>query len=206
MVLRVVVSEFIEENCYFFIDEASGRGYIIDPGAQAGRLLEIIKERNFTIEKILLTHGHFDHIGAANELSRALGAPILAHENAAQYLGDPNFNLSNFTSKNVIIENFTPLKNGDKIALGSGALELCVLHTPGHTTDSVVFHSAEQNLAFCGDTIFRAGVGRTDFPGGDWETLRASIQNVIFALSDDTLLYSGHGEVTTVGAEKVFKF
>ncbi|MDA3044414.1 MBL fold metallo-hydrolase [Campylobacter sp. JMF_07 ED4] len=202
MVLCVEVAGYISENCYFFIDEASGAGFVIDPGAQADKLLGIIKERNFKIEKILLTHGHFDHIGAASELSRALGAPILAHENAGVYLGEPDYNLSNFTGEEIIIEDFTPLKDGQRVALASGACELAVIYTPGHTSDSVVFYSKGQNLAFCGDLIFRAGFGRTDLLGGDYSALKASIEGKIFTLPDEVILYSGHGEPTSVRAER----
>ena len=202
MIVEVPVRGYFELNCYFFIDDATRHGFVIDPGAQAHKLLELIDQNGWTIEKILLTHGHFDHFGAAAALKKALGTPICAHELAPDFLRDPRLNLSALCGQAMTISESLPLGNGDTIALAADpAFSLTVLHTPGHTPDSVTYWSKKGNAAFVGDTIFKGSAGLTRFPGGDASALRRSIAGTIFALPPATVLYSGHSEPTTVGAE-----
>ena len=197
LVKPMTVQDVIDVNAYFYIDEETKRGVLIDPGAQADDLLEVVQKNGWTIERILITHGHFDHIGAVETVSRALGVPYAIHENGREYLSDPMMNLSGVFGRNVILNEAVYFNDGDTVPGG-----LQVIHTPGHTRDSVVFYDAENKIAFSGDTIFKASVGRTDFPGGDANLLRASLLHKVFALPDETVLYSGHSEPTTVGAEK----
>ena len=202
MIVEVPVRGYFEENCYFFIDDATRHGFVIDPGAQAHKLLELIDQNGWTIEKILLTHGHFDHFGAAAALKKALGTPICAHELAPVFLRDPRLNLSALCGQAMTISESIPLGDGDTIALAADpAFSLTVLHTPGHTPDSVTYWSKKENAAFVGDTIFKGSAGLTRFPGGDASALRRSIAGTIFALPPATVLYSGHSEPTAVGAE-----
>lgn len=203
MIVEVPVKGYFEENCFFYIDDRTKHGFIIDPGAQAKGLLEIIRENQWTIEKVLLTHGHFDHTGAVNELRKALQIPVFAYENADNYLLDTRMNLSSLCGEHVIVRDVNYLKDGDTVSLLSDPrFVLKVIHTPGHTPDSVVYYSAQDHVAFVGDTIFKGAVGNYQYPGGNPEDLQRSIIEKIFTLPDDTVLCSGHSGQTTVGAEK----
>ena len=204
--VEVEVADNFFENTYFYIDDKTLHGFLIDPGAQADKILEIIHEKNFVIEKILITHGHIDHIGAVNDIQAELKIPAIMIEGGEIYAKNPTKNLSRFIIEsdyklNDVIyiadnENITLEKNFD--------FGVKIISAPGHTTDGAIYYDAKNNLAFVGDTIFKMGRGRTDFPGGNEKILLATIQKKIFTLPDETILLSGHGEFTTVKAEKVF--
>lgn len=202
MVVTVPVRGYFEENAYFFIDEATGRGFAVDPGAEGDRLVSFARERGWVIEKILLTHGHFDHTGGVAAMREAFGCPVLAHENAKDYARNPKWNLSVFCGAPVLLDGLTPVRDGDAIALdGAPEVRFRVIHTPGHTTDSVIYYNEAGGFAFTGDTIFRGSIGNDRFPGGDLRTMLRSIRERIFTLPASTVLYSGHTEETTVGEE-----
>lgn len=203
MIEQVTVYGYISENCFFYIDDNTKHGFLIDPGAEADRLLAMIRENGWVIEKILLTHGHFDHIGAVNEIREALQIPVLAFQTADDYLLSPYANLSAQFNDPVIVRNVQHVGEGDEIALSTNPqFSLRVIHTPGHTTDSIVFYAEHEGVLFSGDTIFKASIGNTRFPGGDYDTLVHSIIHKIFTLPEDTVIYSGHSEPTSVGTEK----
>lgn len=200
---KVEVNDILTTNSYFYIDPKINGGFLIDPGAEAEKLLEIINQKQWDIEAILLTHGHFDHIGAVEKISKTLNIPYYAHENAKIYLSDPDFNCSSFFGNPIILKNATYVKDGERILSSKDAsFGLNVIHTPGHTSDSIIYYDDENRLAFVGDTIFKGNVGATHFPGGDENALWKSIREKILTLPDEVRLYSGHSEVTTVGAEK----
>ena len=203
MVLTVPVKGYFEENCYFYVNDSTRHGFIIDPGAQADKLLDIIRDNGLVIEKILLTHGHFDHFGAVEELREKLNCPVLAHKKADLFLLDPLMNLSRQCVGDMIIRDTVKFKDGDTIALDE-AHSLRVIYTPGHTPDSVLLYNEKERIAFVGDTIFKESIGNYTFPGGNKDLLIQSIMERVFTLPDDTVLYSGHSEPTTVGAEKRF--
>ena len=204
----VPVSGGIETNAYFYIDETSKHGFLIDPAAEPQKLLKMIKDNNWIIEKMLITHGHFDHIGAVETLHKQLGIPYYIHENGKDYLTNPALNLSSYFGDSITLNQAEFLKENDIITLETNPqVKLKVIHTPGHTQDSVLFYDEQNNLAFVGDTIFKASIGRTDFPGGNTQQLKNSIETKVFSLPDDTVLYSGHSDFTTIAAEKKnFKF
>ena len=202
MVCRVPVKGYFAENCFFYIDEETRHGFIIDPGAEAQRLLAIIRQEGWVIEAILLTHGHFDHTGAVDELRDSCHIPAYAYENADRYLMDGEMNLSSFCIGERVVEDVRTLYDGERISLQNGACGLRVIHTPGHTTDSVMYYSEKDRIAFVGDTIFRGSIGNDRYPGGNRQDLTESIFEKVFTLPDDTVLYSGHSEQTTVGTEK----
>ena len=203
MVRCVPVKGYFEENCFFYIDDATRHGFVIDPGAEADRLLGILRREGWAIESILLTHGHFDHTGAVNELRESLQVPVYAHEDADRYLLDPRMNLSAFCVGSWTVQNVSYLRNGDKISISSDpSFSLSVIHTPGHTTDSVVYYSEKDHVAFVGDTIFKGSIGNFQYPGGNRQALVESITEKILTLPGDTILYSGHSEETTVAAEQ----
>ena len=203
MIIQTEVKGYFAENAYFYIDDRTGHGFLIDPGAQAGALLRMIREKGWTIEKILLTHGHFDHTGAVNELRKALEVPVYAYETADMYLLDTRMNLSAACGEHVIIRDVHYLYDGDSIALEADPeFRLQVIHTPGHTPDSVIYYAPKDSIAFVGDTIFKGSIGNWQYPGGNPEDLQRSIIQRIFTLPDQTVLYSGHSVPTTVGTEK----
>ena len=180
---------------YYHLDPDTGRGWVIDPGGEAPRLEDLFRQRHWQPEGILLTHGHFDHIGAADALRRAWGVQVYIHRAGQALLEDPMLNLSRVFGEPFTLEGAELLEEGDC----PGGLE--VLHTPGHTPDSCVFVDRENRLAFVGDTIFRGTVGATHFPGGDEAALFRSIREKILTLPEDFRLYSGHSLPTTVGEE-----
>ena len=185
LTIEVEVTDFLSENTYLYIDDETFHGFLIDPGAQAEKILRIIAEKNFAIEKILLTHGHIDHIGAVNEIQDALKIPAVMHENGKIYAQNPTKNLSRF-----IIENDYRLSNvdffpeGEIIALEKNPdFSLKLIAAPGHTSDGAIFYDEKNNLAFVGDTIFKMGRGRTDFPGGSEKILLETIKKKSFHAS-----------------------
>ena len=203
IIYPVVVQEYIPTNAYFYIDEDTRHGVLIDPGAEADRLLEVMEEQKFCLEAILLTHGHFDHIGAAEELQKRLHIPVIMHENGKEYVQNPEWNLTAAFGEDFILEDITCLKDGDMVEFPQApSLHLKLIHTPGHTTDGCIYYDEARHVAFVGDTIFAGSFGRTDFYGGDEGVLFRSIRDKILTLPEETVLLSGHSEETTVGTEK----
>ena len=203
MIFSVAVTGVFTTNAYFFVDEATHHGFLIDPGAEADTLLSVARANGLTIEKILLTHGHFDHFGAADELGRLWGAPIYMHENGRAYAQNPVWNLSAGCGCGMALDNVNYLPAGSRISLAANpAFFLDLLHVPGHTTDGAVYYSRTHQAAFVGDSIFKNSLGLTHFYGGDQETLMRNVLEHILTLPDDTALLSGHTEATTVAAEK----
>ncbi|MDE6577086.1 MAG: MBL fold metallo-hydrolase [Muribaculaceae bacterium] len=203
MIKELQVQGVFAENTYFYIDDHTRSGFLIDPGAQAGLIYDVIRRNDWKIEKILLTHGHFDHFGAAEILREKLGAPIYIYSEEAPYLNDTYLNLSGNSANPVRILHYEELYDGEIIRLKahSGFL-LKVIHTPGHTPGSVIFYSPNDKAAFVGDTLYQHGPGLTNFPGGDRRMLEESILNKILTLPDDTVLLSGHSSPITVAREK----
>ena len=151
----------------------------------------------------MLTHGHFDHFGAAELLREKLVAPIYIYSPDARYLTDTYLNLSANSGEPMTVPHYEELYDGEIIRLKSNSgFYLKVISTPGHTPGSVVFYSPEERVAFVGDTLYQHGPGLTNFPGGNRRDLEDSIVNKILTLPDDTLLLSGHSSPITVGEER----
>ncbi len=202
IVQRVPVQGVFETNAYFYVDEHSKHGFLIDPGAEPEKLASYAQSRGWIIEKILLTHGHFDHTGAVEALSTLWQVPYMIHRNGNLYLENPEYNLSRFCGGDKILTSATYAEHGDTTALSDNpSFQLTWLHTPGHTTDSSVLYDEENHVAFVGDTIFKGSVGRTDFPGGNEVQLTQSIGRIL-ALPPQTVLYSGHSLPTRLEAER----
>ncbi len=203
MILQYEVGNIIATNAYFYIDDETRHGFLIDAGAEAQRLLHIINERKIIIEKILITHGHYDHIGAAAEIQQALNIPICMQKNGKIYAENPAWNMSAAFGNEIILKNVTYLEDYSEIILNSNKnFKLKIIPCAGHTTDGAIYYSEKDGVAFVGDTIFLGSYGRTDLPGGDTETLFDNIKSKIFTLPDETILLSGHTPPTTVQAEK----
>lgn len=203
MVKELQVQGVFAENTYFYIDSHSKSGFLIDPGAQAGLIYDAIVRNGWHIEKILLTHGHFDHFGAAELLREKLVAPIYIYSEDARYLTDTYLNLSANSGEPIIVPHYEELYDGEIIRLkANSGFNLKVISTPGHTPGSVVFYSPEERVAFVGDTLYQHGPGLTNFPGGNRAELENSIMNKVLTLPDDTLLLSGHSSPITVAEER----
>ncbi|MVP01996.1 MBL fold metallo-hydrolase [Paenibacillus lutrae] len=187
-------------NAYLLTDESGKRGVVIDPGMKPGPLLKRIKDME--IEAILLTHAHLDHIGGVQEVRELKGCPVYLHDEEAGWLGSPKLNGSarwpEVTGPIVVEPAEFALDEGQVLDfLGE---KIRVFHTPGHSPGSVSFLLDKHLIG--GDVLFRLSVGRTDLPGGDWNTLLDSIHGKLFKLDDDIVVYPGHGPKTTIGYEK----
>lgn len=203
MIKELMVEGVFAENTYFYIDPVSNAGFLIDPGAQAGLIYDVIVRNGWHIEKILLTHGHFDHFGAAELLREKLAAPIYIYPDDSRYLLDPNLNLSANSGNPITVPHYEELHDGEIIRLkANNSFQLRVIHTPGHTPGSVTYYSEAENAAFVGDLLYQHGPGLTNFPGGNRRVLEASIIDKILTLPDKTLLLSGHSSPITVAQER----
>lgn len=197
---RLVVGP-LGSNCYLVADEETGEGIIIDPGEEGERILKVVKKKGIVPRYLINTHGHIDHIGANNYLKRKIeGIKLGIHEADARMLINTNENLANFTGGDFIsLPADLLLKDGDEITLGKGHLK--VIHTPGHTPGGICLLGRRE--VFTGDTLFTGSVGRTDFPGGSMELLMKSLREKLMVLPEETVIYPGHGETSTIGREKV---
>lgn len=204
MIECVPVEDVFAANCYFYIDPRTRQGFIIDPGAEAERLAHMIQRSGVDICAILLTHGHFDHTGAVQELHMRLGIPYYILAGAGrEFLTNPILNLSQQCNRYVVLPGARFLEDGDYIHVPANpAFGLHVIATPGHTPDSATFYSKTDQAAFVGDAIFAGSPGTTKFPGGDPHALADSILNRILQLPEETTLYSGHTGPTKVRRER----
>lgn len=203
MVRELTVTGVFSENCYFYIDDATRHGFIIDPGAQADVIYDVVVRNGWTIERILLTHGHFDHFGAAWELHELLHVPIYIYIGDARYLSDTYLNLSANSRHPMTIAHYEELYDGETIRLKENSgFSLKVIAAPGHTPGSVIFYSSRDGVAFVGDTLYEHGPGLTHFPGGNVRDLEHSIIEKILTLPPQTILLSGHSSPITVADQR----
>ncbi|MCG3211317.1 MAG: Hydroxyacylglutathione hydrolase GloC [Anaerolineae bacterium] len=200
MIVKQLPLGVIQTNCYMVGCKETGEGVVIDPGDEAERVLAEVKAAGLTIKYVLNTHAHFDHIMANADVVRATGAPLALHPLDLPLLrqrgGAGFFGVAAPASPEPDIK----LAEGDTIVFGRHTFE--VLFTPGHTPGHVSFYERSQGIVFDGDVLFAGGIGRTDLPGGDYETLMESITEKLMTLPDDTVVCSGHGPVTTIGRER----
>jgi glyoxylase-like metal-dependent hydrolase (beta-lactamase superfamily II) len=189
-----------QTNCYIVGAEPAGPGVVIDPGGEGARIVAQVEEAGLAVEYVLLTHAHFDHIGAVPDVLRATCAQLALHAGDRSLLESGGggarwgLNLPPLPAPDLALE--------DGQVLEVGELRFRVLATPGHTGGGVSFYVAAEGAVFVGDALFESGVGRTDLPGGDTATLMRSIKRVLFALPEETVVYPGHGPTTTIGREK----
>ena len=185
------------ENCYLVYEKE--KAVVIDPGADAKDILDVIAKNGLKLTHILLTHGHYDHIGGVQELKDSTGAKICIHMDDAEMLKSARMNLS-ITAGSPSVTYSPDVFLYDGQVIETGGMSIRVLHTPGHTPGGACFEIGE-NL-FTGDTLFNRSVGRTDFPGGSTEQLNRSINNVLKKMTKDYVVYPGHGPFTTLDYEK----
>ena len=187
-------------NCYLYACMESKKAVIIDPGADGKKIHRWVLEKGLKVDYILLTHGHVDHIGAVDVLRDLLGEVLVGiHVDDAEMLADGTKNLSSYLGTALVLKNADfLLQDGQEIMIGNGKLK--VISTPGHSPGCVCFLSTEG--LFSGDTLFAGSIGRTDFPGGSLEQLLKGVKDKLMILPDDTRVFPGHGEETSIGAEK----
>lgn len=192
----------LQQNCSIVWCTQTNRGAFIDPGGDIGRLLAAVDETGCEIEKILLTHGHADHAGAADELRERLDVPIEGpHIDDTFWIEDiPTSSAKYGFPGGRAFESDRWLQGNDTVTIGNVTFN--VYHCPGHTPGHVVFHQADTGIAFVGDVLFQGSIGRTDFPKGDHDQLIASITTQLWPLGDDTAFVPGHGPMSTFGHER----
>jgi hydroxyacylglutathione hydrolase len=192
----------VQENCYVVRARASDSAVIIDPGDEAERIIEALAALGITtVDAILLTHTHFDHVGAVAPVARATGAPVYCPQLETHILADINghMRLPGFGPFESYDADET-VKGGEKLELAG--LEFDVMFVPGHSPGHVSYGLRDHEALFSGDVLFQGSVGRVDLPGGDWPTLLESIESLLNAYPGETTVYPGHMGLTTLGAER----
>ena len=192
----------VQENCFIVREKDSGTALIVDPGEEADRLLKAVDELGIEkVEAILVTHTHFDHVGAVAPIARATGAPVYCPELEREVLA----NIMDY----VPWPGFGPFESyeADHTVAGGETLELAgmkldVLFTPGHSPGHVTYAIRDERALFSGDVLFQGSVGRVDLPGGDWPTLLSSIQSLVDEFEPETVVYPGHMGITTLERER----
>lgn len=192
----------VQTNCYFAINDDTKEVLVIDPGASADQLAKKICQEKLTPIAILLTHGHFDHAGGAEELAKHFDIKIYAEEHEKETLDTPPLNLSGWEGVQKTYHADVFLKNEQEIDLAG--FHIRVFHTPGHTVGGCCYYFPYQNVVFSGDTLFCTSVGRTDFPKGSAAQIIRSIKEKLLPLPDETTVYTGHNDITTIGTERMY--
>jgi hydroxyacylglutathione hydrolase len=201
MDVRMFTVGLVAENCFLVRRDGSDRALIVDPGDEADKLLAAIDSLGVTLEAILLTHTHFDHVGAVAPVAKATGARVWCPEIEVPVLADimsfvpwPGFGpFESYDADETV-------KGGEKLELAG--FEIDVIFTPGHSPGHVTYSIADELALFSGDVLFQGSVGRTDLPGGDWPTLLRSIGTLMDTFPDETRVFPGHMGLTTLGAER----
>jgi len=201
MIIKNLTVGPIMANCFIVGCEKTREAAVIDPGDESDKILLTLAGLKLKVKYIINTHGHFDHVGGNKKMKDATGADILIHSLDAPML---DYISQSASAWGMNVENSPPpdlmLKDGDEVKFGD--ITLKVIHTPGHSPGGISLYS--DGVVFVGDTLFDGSIGRTDFPGGDFETLISSIRKKLFVLGDDVRVFTGHGPETTIGAEKKY--
>ena len=204
--MKVIVLEnyYTSENCYLVYDESTMDGIVIDPGYKAEGIKERADKEGIRIRGILITHCHYDHIEYLEEIRALTGAPLFASEQASRNIGDPAVNMTYAGLGRDI--KAAPAENtvSDGEEFYAGSIRIRCIYTPGHTNCGTCF--LIENALFAGDTLFLRNCGRWDLPTGDMSTLERSIKTKLYTLDDETVVFPGHGEATSIGYEKKFNF
>ncbi len=199
MIIKKLEVGPIMANCFILGCENTKEAVVIDPGDDADRILMELAKSELKVKYLINTHGHFDHVGANKRMKETTGAELAIHQDDEPMLNELSSNALMF---GLSAENSPPadivLKDGDEISFGE--ITLKVIHTPGHSRGGICLYTPGH--LFAGDTLFAGSIGRTDLPGGDYDTLISSIKEKLLHLDEKTMVYTGHGPETTIGNEK----
>ncbi|NLM20812.1 MAG: MBL fold metallo-hydrolase [Peptococcaceae bacterium] len=199
--IESIVTPGMGVNCYLVSCDKTGKAILVDPGAGSKMISNWLKEKNKDVQYIVLTHGHWDHLGAVEDLRRELGVKVAIHKDDAAMLTDPKLNLSYYSGRNMALSPAEILLEDNQI-LKIGEMEVKVLHTPGHTPGGICLLTKDGLLS--GDTLFSTSIGRTDFPNGDLNLLLKNIREKLMVLDDNLPVYPGHEEFTSIGRERKY--
>lgn len=203
MNIDIIPVTAFQQNCSLIWDENKSSA-IIDPGGEADKLIKRIEALELNLQAILLTHGHLDHVGAAEKLKQHFNVPILGSNSKDDYWFKSLPQQSEKFGLLFDVAAFEPDRwldqEGEVLTIGDFVFE--VLHLPGHTPGHIGFIEHQKRIAFTGDVLFKNGIGRTDFPGGSYEDIITSIREKLYPLGDDMIIVAGHGPYTTIGEEK----
>lgn len=199
-VYSIRVSVF-STNCYLVLNEATNEGFLIDPGDYEEKILAVLKERDVKLQAIYLTHGHLDHMMAAERIREEYGVSVYCHVEELAVLADPVKNLTGrFLRHAYVLDGVRPLRDGEEFFCAGVKIKL--FHTPGHTPGGCCYYLPQEGILFSGDTLFYRSIGNTEFPGGSMGTIVRSIREKLYTLPEETVVYAGHGETTDIGSEK----
>ena len=209
MIHEILPVGMLQCNCSIIGDPETREALVVDPGDESGRILELLAKHTLTVRAIVSTHAHIDHVGGLRKMQQATGAPVLMHGDDMELYRHLDIQaawLGMRTPDPATIDQF--LREGD--TLRWGRFEASVLHTPGHTPGSISLYlapekekaGAAEGKLFAGDTLFAGSIGRTDLPGGSLEKILRSIHQKLLVLPDETIVYPGHGAVTTIAEER----
>ncbi|MBM7840333.1 glyoxylase-like metal-dependent hydrolase (beta-lactamase superfamily II) [Alkalihalobacillus xiaoxiensis] len=191
----------IQTNAYVLYNEKK-EAIVFDPGAEGQALVQWLNKETLKPIAILLTHAHFDHIGAVDEVRDAFHCPVYLHEKEAEWLLDPALNgSSRLTGRTLTTARAADHLLGEQKTLTLGDFTFSLYHTPGHSPGSITYYYKEEDVIFSGDVLFQQGIGRTDLIGGNQDVLLQSIHQYLLTLPESTVVASGHGPLTTIGAE-----
>lgn len=192
----------VQTNCYFVYKENEKETIVIDPADQGEKIYQKLIDQGLEITAVLLTHGHFDHIFGCQEIKELSGAKVYAYIGEQSLLNDSTLNVSAQIGRPYTVEADTYLQDGEELVIGD--FKIKVIATPGHTSGSCCFYFEDAGILVSGDTLFEESVGRSDLPTGSGSQLSRSVKEKLFVLPDETAVFPGHGDSTTIGHEKQY--
>jgi len=200
MKIETFVIGMVSTNCYLVINEETKETVVIDLGGSPDYFINHIKNEGLTVRAVLLTHGHFDHILGLPDFLKEFDVPVYAHQDELPLLADASLNLSASYTKGYTFTDVIAIQDEEVLQLAG--MQFKAIHTAGHTNGGVCYYVEEEQVLFSGDTLFRASVGRSDFPTGDEAKLRCSVKEKLLTLPENVQVYSGHMEMTSIAYEK----